>query len=146
MANAIEDALNRASAKDKQTIEAAKSHISSIENVDKGAASKTEKTNSVEEALGRTSDKDKQTIEAGKSHISSIENADKVSPSNAPSNTPANPKDLDKMQLNPETKSNIESVQQGQGNNYMYQNAVDRAQARPPQEPQKAQPQQDKER
>ena len=47
---------------------------------------------------------------------------------------------LASKQLDANTQANIETIQQGPGNNYLYQNAVERAQARWSQEPQKAGP------
>jgi len=148
MANAMQDALNRASKSPgfKEAQEALKTNNVSlaVNNTDRAATQNTPSNdNSVEAALNRTSSQDKQVIEAGKSHITMVKNADEITPQNTPSNRPAN---TNEQQLSANTQENIESAQQGQGNNYRYPNAMDRAQERPTQETYKPEPQPEKER
>ena len=148
MANAMQDALNRASKSPgfKEAQEALKTNNVSlaVNNTDRAATQNTPSNdNSVEAALNRTSSQDKQVIEAGKSHITMVKNADEVTPQNTPSNRPANTKE---QQLSAGTQENIESAQRGQGNNHRYPNAMDRAQERPTQESYKPEPQPEKER
>ena len=148
MANAMQDALNRASKSPgfKEAQEALKTNNVSlaVNNTDRAATQNTPSNdNSVEAALNRTSSQDKQVIEAGKSHITMVKNADEITPQNTPSNKPVNTKE---QQLSANTQENIESVQQGKGNNHRYENAMDRAQERPTQESYKPEPQPEKER
>ena len=148
MANAMQDALNRASKSPgfKEAQETLKTNNVSlaVNNTDRAAIQNTpSNTNSFEAALNRTSSQDKQVIEAGKSHITMVKNANEVTPQITPSKTPAN---TNEQQLSADTQENIESVQQGKGNNHRYENAMDRALARPTQESYKPQPQPEKER
>ena len=148
MANAMQDALNRASKSQgfKEAQEALKANNVSlaVNNTDMATTQNTPSNdNSVEAALNRTSGQDKQVIEAGKSYITMIKNADEVTPQITPSKAPANTKE---QQLSADTQENIESVQRGQGNNHRYENAMDRALARPTQETYKPEPQPEKER
>ena len=92
--------------------------------------------NAIDDALNRASPEKKQAIENLKSQVASAENSN-------PANTPASAK---QPTLDPQTQSNIESIQQGPGNNYLYQNAIDRARSRPSQEPEKSAPESEKER
>ncbi len=101
-------------------------------------------SNAVENALNRASAKNKEGIENAKQHVESIKDSNEVQSQHTPSKTPPNPSGLENKQLDPETKSNIENTQQSEGNNY--QNAVDRAQARPTQDNQPQPPSPDKER
>ncbi len=148
MANAMQDALTRASKSPgfKEAQEALKTNNVSlaVNNTDRTATQNTPSNdNSVEAAHNRTSGQDKHVIEAGKSHITMVKNADEVTPQITPSKTPANTKE---QQLSADTQENIESVQRGQGNNHRYENAMDRALARPTQETYKPEPQAEKER
>ena len=148
MANAVQQALDRASKSQgfKEAQEALKSNNVSlaVDNTDRTTTQNNpSKVNSVEAALNRTSEKDRQTIDAAKPHITMVKNADEITPQITPSKTQPNSKE---QQLSAGTQENIESVQQGQGNNHRYPNAVHRAMERPTQETYKPEPQPEKER
>ena len=148
MANAMQDALNRASKSPgfKEAQETLKTNNVSlaVNNTERVSTQNTpSNVNSFEAALNRTSSQDKQVIEAGKSHITMVKNADEVTPQITPSKTSVNTKE---QQLSADTQEHIESVQRGQGNNHRYENAMDRALARPTQGTYKPEPQPEKER
>jgi hypothetical protein len=148
MANAIEEALKRADnhQEQAQTREALQSRdLSHSPSVDNTKAYDTRSNSAVANALNRASAQDRQIIDAAKPHILSVENTNQISPSNAPSQTQANSKGLEQKTLDPQNKANIESIQRGGGNNYLYPNAVDRAQSRPSQERQRPEPEPEKE-
>ena len=147
MANAVDKALQRAEkhqeqAQTRETLQ--NRDLSQSPSVDNTKTNET-RPNAVANALNRASAQDRQIVAAAKPHILSVENANQISTSNAPSQTQANPKGLEQKTLDPQTKANIESIQRGGGNNYLYPNAVDRAQSRPSQERQKPEPESEKE-
>ncbi len=81
--------------------------------------------NSIDKTLSRLSPEQQQKIQQqigeAKKNIGAIkhEDAGKASlPSDTPSQSKSNPEGLDKAQPNAETQSKIQSVEQGQGNNY----------------------------
>jgi len=134
MANAVEDALNRGSAEQReramQTIEEARRNIQ-MNNVQMGDISSTSAANVAHQA---------QVIEDAKRTIpfETMQHVDTVSP---PMNTPPvnasqtqGQMNSNVIELHPDTKNTIESIEQGEGNNYLNQNAVDRALARQAQE------------
>jgi hypothetical protein len=134
MANAVEDALNRATPEQRekamQTIEEARRNIQ-MNNVQMGDISSTEAANVAHNA---------QVIEDAKRTIpfETMQHVDTVSPpmNTPPMNAPAMHGQMNSnvIELHPDTKNTIESIEQGEGNNYLNQNAVDRALARQAQE------------
>ena len=160
MANALEDALKRASQNKefqqaRETLQQSGVKVASNDNkVASLAVDNTQgSSNSVEAALKRaspeTGEKSQQVMQEARQNIPG-DTMKEVNQPSAPNTTPSenrsNPFGLEKKTVNADTQSRVETTQQSQGNNYMYQNAVDRAQERPTQQPQKAEPQQDKER
>jgi len=129
MADAVQDALNRASTEQReramQTIEEARRNIQ-MSNVQVGDISSMDAANMTRQA---------QIIEEAKRNIpaETMTHVDTVSP---PLNTPPTHgmSNFNVIELHPDIKSDIESVQQSGGNNYLNQNAVDRALARPAQD------------
>lgn len=122
MANAIEDALSRASPeqqqRNQQVIEEARRNIRlvSMQQMDditpSGAASIEQNAQVIEEA--------KRTIP-----FETMRDVDTIGqPLNTPSAVEPNSK---VVPLNPEVQSSIENISQGEGNNYLRENAVDRA-------------------
>ena len=131
MANAVEDALNRASAEQKernqQVIEEARSNIKLV-SMQPGDMSSTSA-----DSLARNA----QIIEEAKRNIpfETMQSVDSVGP---PLNTPHTIEPNSKVvELHPNVQSTIESVEQGDGNNYLRGNAVDRAMTRQPQDMQR---------
>lgn len=125
MPNAVEDALNRASAEQReramQTIEEARRNIQLVSVQQTGDISSTDAN-----SLARNA----QIIEEAKRTIpfETMKDVDHVSP---PMNTPGNgPTNSNVIELHEHTQSTIENIEQGPGNNYMNDNAVDRAMAR----------------
>ncbi|EHQ29758.1 hypothetical protein [Mucilaginibacter paludis] len=137
MANAVEDALNRASAEQREramaTIGEARRNILNAD---------------IQMAYSPSGDaatikaRNEQIIEEAQRSIpaETMQSVDSVSP---PMNTPPmhGMVNTEPIALNPEFKSTIESIEQGGGNNYLNPNAVDRAMARqayeaPQQDPQ----------
>ncbi|MGY3213942.1 hypothetical protein [Mucilaginibacter sp. HD30] len=137
MANAVEDALNRAKADQKekamQTIDEAQRNINS--------ASFQMGNFQSPEAADIISRNEQIIAEARRSiPFETMQSVDSVSP---PMTTPPTHGvvNAEPIELNSNFKSNIENIEQGSGNNYLNQNAVDRANARqeqanPLQEPQ----------
>lgn len=136
MANAVEEALNRASAeqqaKNQQVIEEARRNIKlvsvrdDITPADADSASRNAKA--IEEA--------RRAIPA-----ETMKDVDHISP---PLPTPSSRGYYNStvIELHPQAQSTIEQIEQGEGNNYQRGNAVDRAIARPAQEAQREQEQQ----
>ena len=137
MANAIEDALNRASAEQREraiaAIEEARRNIRLVsvrDDITLGEANAVSKqAEAIEEA--------RRVIP-----FETIQDVNNIDP---PMNTPAQPRghyNSTVVEINQSTQSNIEHIEQTGGNNYLRENAVDRAQARPPQDMQQEQQQQ----
>ncbi len=129
MANAVENALNRASevqrARAQQAIEEARANIKLVsmqpgDVTPSGASSIAHHAQVIEEA--------KRTIP-----FETMQHVDEIGP---PLNTPsANGQYTSKVvELHPNVQSTIENIEQGEGNNYLRENAVDRAMARPSQD------------
>jgi len=109
--------------------------------------------NAVEEALKRASpeqkEKNEQVIQSAKEKLPDVnmKEVDSISPQNVPNtNAKANPSSVANKQLDEATKDNVTSIQRGEGNNYLNQNAVDKALERPSKEPTPPQPQKEMER
>lgn len=136
MANAIEEALNRASAEQRekalQAIEEARRNIKLV-------SVQQEITPTDADAISKNA----QIIEEAKRHIpfDTMKDVDSIDP---PLNTPSARGYYNStvVEIHPDTQSNIESIEQSGGNNYLRENAVDRAIARPTQEIQPEQKQQ----
>lgn len=136
MANAVEEALNRASgeqqAKNQQVIEEARRNITlvSIRNdiTPADADSIAKNAHVLEEA--------KRTIP-----VDTMKDVDHISPP-LPTPSARGYYNSTVIELHPHAESTIEQIEQGDGNNYLRENAVDRALTRPPQEPQREQQQQ----
>lgn len=134
MANAIEDALNRASAEQREralaAIEEARRNIKLVsvrDDITPGEA----------DSISRHA----HTIEEAKRVIpfETMKDVDSIDP---PMNTPPLARshyNSTVVEINQSTQSNIEYIEQNGGNNYLRENAVDRAMARPPQEIQQEQ-------
>ncbi len=130
MANAIEDALNWASpeqkARNQQVIEEARRNIKlvsmqQLEDITPSSAASIERNAQIIEEAKRTIPFD------------TMKDVDEITP---PLNTPSNRSpNSNVIQLNTETQSQIENIEQGPGNNYLHENAVDRALYRPAQTP-----------
>ena len=156
MANAIENALARSGKNQEfqQARETLKNNdVSLADSKEKAPPQNTqsqappEKQNAVDSSLDRAAQQKEfqQARETLKNNeVSQAQTVDKVTPQNTPSQSTPKPSGLDSKQVDSQTKSNIESVQQSQGNNY--QNAVEKAQARPAQEASKQEKQQGMER
>ncbi len=128
MANAMEDALNRASpeqkAKNQQVIEEARNNIKlvSIQQMDDISPSGAD-------SIARNA----QVIEEAKRNIpfETMQDVDSIGPPLQTATTKeANSK---VVSLNASVQASIESIEQGEGNNYLRENAVDRAMERQPQ-------------
>lgn len=136
MANAIEDALNRASAeqqlKNQQVIEEARRNIKLVSVRD-----------NITPADANSVSKNTQIIEEAKRTIpfETMKDVDTISP---PLNTPSvrGYYNSTVVEIHPDTQSNIEGIEQGGGNNYLRENALDRAIARPSQDMQQDRDQQ----
>ena len=110
--------------------------------------------NAVEEALKRASpeqrEKNEQDMQAAKEKLSStnMKEVENISAPNVPNAiTKVNSSSVANKQVDEVTKDNINSIQKSEGNNYLNQNAVDRAMDRTPQEPPRPpQPQKEMER
>lgn len=128
MANAVEEALNRASeekrAKAQQVIDEARRNIKLVSMRDDIPPSEI----TAQQA---------QIIEEAKRNIpfETMQEVDEISP---PLPTPSTLGNYNStvINLHPDTQANIESIEQGDGNNYLRENAVDRAIARQSQETQ----------
>lgn len=128
MGNAVEDALSRASAEQRarayQAIEEARRNIKLV-------SMREEITPSDADKIAQNA----KTIEEARQAIpyETMKDVDEVtSPPPTPTqNEHANSKVVD---LHPDTQETIEQVEQGEGNNYLRENAVDRALERPSQE------------
>ncbi len=128
MANAVEEALNRASseqqARNQQVIDEARRNIKLVSVRD-------DITPSAADSAARNA----QTIEEAKRAIpfETMKDVDHVSP---PLPTPSNRGYYNStvIELHSQTQSNIEQIEQGEGNNYLRENAVDRALSRPSQQ------------
>jgi hypothetical protein len=120
MANAVEEALNRAKrAEIDKTIGNAQREIDSA---------KMQMGNDPNSNMAATIAQNEQIIAEARHSIpfESMQSVDSISP---PMNTPAahglsNPEPVN---LNPTFQMHIEKIQQGPGNNYLNENAVDRA-------------------
>ena len=132
MANAIEDALNRASeeqrAKALQAIQEARQNIKLVSM--RGENISQMDVDSVE--------KNKQIIAEARQHIpfETMQDVDEITP---PLPTPPTKQaqfQANVVQLHPETSANIQQIEQSGGNNYLNDNAVDRAIGRQAQETQ----------
>ncbi len=129
MANAIEDALNRASPeqkeRNKQVIEEARRNIKLVSML---------QMEDITPANADSVARQAQIIEEAKRNIpfDTMQEVDSISPPlNTPSTKEANSKVI---QIHSDVEAKIESVQQGEGNNYLRENAVDRAMQRQTQE------------
>lgn len=128
MGNAVEDALNRASAEQRarayQAIEEARRNIRLVSVRDDITPSDTD-----------TIAKNAKTIEEAKQAIpyDTMKDVDEVTP---PPPTPTQNEHADSkvVDLHPDTQETIEQIEQGDGNNYLRENAVDRAMERQSQE------------
>lgn len=137
MANAVEDALNRASAEQREramaTIEEARRNIQTT-NMQMGDISSTDAASVARNA---------QIIEEAKRNIpfETMQHVDTVSP---PLNTPPmhGRSNSNVIELHPDMQADIQAVEQSGGNNYLNQNAVDRALARQSQDGPNYEPQQ----
>lgn len=125
MANAVEDALNRASAeqkeKNQQVIDEARRNISmaSVQGMD-----------DISPSSASSIERNAQIIAEAKRNIpfETMQNVDSIGPPMAtPSNVPANSNVID---INSHTRSSIENIEQGPGNNYLQDNAMERFRAR----------------
>jgi hypothetical protein len=141
MANAVEDALSRGSAeqqeKAQQVIQDARRDIQ-MTNIS-GDISPMEASSIVTNA---------QIIEDAKRNIpaATMENVETIS-SPLPTPSPTGVYDYTPVEVNPVVQNTIENIEQGSGNNYLEQNAVDRAVSRQEQEsPQPESPEQSMER
>ena len=136
MANAIENALSRASVeqqeKAQQVIEEARRNIKLVSVRDDITPSNADSTS-----------RNAQVIEEAKRNIpfETMKDVDSILP---PLNTPSarGYYNSNIIELHPNVQSNIEGIEQGDGNNYLRENAVDRATTRPSQEIQQEQQQQ----
>jgi len=134
MANAVEEALNRAGAeqraKAQQVIEEARRNIKLV---------------SVRDDITPTESVAKQTeiIEEARRNIpfETMQDVDSIS---APLPTPAYNGNYNSkvVELHPQTQDTIERIEQGEGNNYLRENAMDRAMQRQAQEPPQTEQQQ----
>ncbi|WP_394771812.1 hypothetical protein [Mucilaginibacter sp.] len=130
MGNAVDEALNRMNADERayaiQTIEDARRTIQTAE-LQKGYSPTSDITAIVS--------RNEQIIEEAKRAIpvETMKSVDEISP---PLNTPPTHgiSNSNVIELHPDMHSDIESVQQSGGNNYLNENAVDRALARPAQD------------
>jgi hypothetical protein len=107
--------------------------------------------NAVEDALNRASPEVKARNQQALDEVRSImrnvpahEAPDNIRPAETPSTHPNN-KDIDKVQLKQNDHSALDNAKTAPSQNYLYPNAVDRAQERPSKEPQKPQPEPEKE-
>jgi hypothetical protein len=141
--NAVQQALDRADpqqrARNEAAIEEARRTIRlvSMQQMD-------DITPSGAESIARNA----QIIEEAKRNIpfETMQDVNEVAP---PGIRPANSSSLrgfDNLQPSEQTQATIHSIEQGEGNNYLQGNAVDRAQARQPQEMQVQEPQRVNER
>lgn len=126
MSNAVENALSRASdeqrARAQQVIEEARSNIKLV----------SMQPGDVTPAGGNSVAYNAQVIEEAKRSIpfETMQHIDEIGP---PLNTPTtNGQYASKVvELHPNVQSTIENIEQGEGNNYLRENAVDRAMLRP---------------
>jgi hypothetical protein len=138
MANSVEDALNRASAEQRdramQIIEEARQNINTAS---------LQKGNFPSSDADATIARNEQIIEEAKRTIpvETMQHVETVSP---PMNTPPmqGQSNSNVIELHPDVRSDIESIEQSGGNNYLNQNAVDRALARQGQENPQYEPEQ----
>lgn len=132
MANAIEDALNRASeeqrAKALQAIQEARQNIKLVSM--RGENISQMDVDSVE--------RNKQVIAEARQHIpfETMQDVDEITPPLPTPPTKHAQFQANVVQLHPDTTENIQQIEQGGGNNYLNDNAVDRAMARQGQETQ----------
>ncbi|RKR84194.1 hypothetical protein BDD43_4421 [Mucilaginibacter gracilis] len=142
MANAVEDALNRANAEQREramaTIEEARRNILNAD---------IQMANSPSGDFAVIKSRNEQIIDEAQRSIP-VETMQSVDSVSAPMNTPPmhGIVNSEPVELNPTFRSTIESIEQGSGNNYLNQNAVDRAMTRTPQESQSHDQQQSMER
>lgn len=129
MSNAVENALNRASeeqrARAQQAIEEARANIKLV----------SMQPGDVTPAGGNSIAHNAQIIDEAKRNIpiETMQHVDEIGP---PLSTPAtNGHYASKVvELHPNVQSTIEQIEQGEGNNYLRENAVDRALQRPSQD------------
>ena len=151
MAKAIDDALARSGKNQEfqQARETLRQNEVTVADAKEKAPQNTQsqtpsdKQNAVGNALDRASNqKDFQQAreKLKQNEVSPAQHADKATPQHTPSTTEPKPYGLESKQVDAQTKSNIESVQKSEGNNY--QNAVEKAQSRPAQEAPKQEKQQ----
>lgn len=128
MANAIDDALNRASQeqREQQVINEARRNIQLVSVRQMGDVSSTDAASIAKNA---------QVIEEAKRTIpfETMQDVKEVSP---PLNTPATKSNYNStvIELHPNAQNTVENIDRGEGNNYLRENAVDRAMNRPAQE------------
>lgn len=132
MANAIEDALNRASeeqrAKALQAIQEARQNIKLVSM--RGENISQMDVDSVE--------RNKQIIAEARQHIpfETMQDVDEITPPLPTPPTKHAQFQANVVQLHPDTTENIQQIEQSGGNNYLNDNAVDRAMGRQAQETQ----------
>ncbi len=134
MANAVEDVLNRASeqqrTKAQQVIEEARRNIKLVSMRDDITPS---------ESVA----KQREIIEEAKRNIpfETMQDVEEITP---PLPTPNNKAAYTSkvVSLHPDTKDTIERIEQGEGNNYLRENAVDRAMQRQEQQTPQQEPEQ----
>jgi hypothetical protein len=132
MSNAVEQALNRASVEQREraqhTIEEARRNIQLVS---------VQRPEDITASKAATVAQQTQIIEEAKRNIpaETMKDVDTVSPPLPTPSTGTNYKS-NVIELHPQTQAKIEQIEQGEGNNYQRENAVDRAAARQPQEPQ----------
>lgn len=130
MDNAVENALNRGNeeqrARAQQVIEEARNNIKLVSMQQMGDISPT-----AADSVSRNA----QIIEEAKRTIpfETMKDVDSIGPPLA-TPSPMGVSNSNVIELNPQVRSTIENVEQGQGNNYLSQNAMDRAMQRSTQE------------
>lgn len=131
MSNAVEAALNRSSAeqrqKAQQVIEEARRNIRLVS---------TQHLEDISPAGADTISYNSRAIEEAKRSIP-FETMKDVDEIGAPLPTPSNRGYYNStaVEVHPNIQSTIENVEQGDGNNYLRENAVDRAMDRQPRDP-----------
>jgi hypothetical protein len=130
MANAVEDVLSRANPEQKvrnqQVIEEARRNIKLVS---------MQQMDDISPSGGDAIARNAQIIEEAKRNIpfETMRDVDSVSP---PLPTPSNRGYVNStvIELHPNVQSTVENIEQGGGNNYLQENAIDRAMARESQE------------
>lgn len=127
MSNAVENALNRASeeqrARAQQVIEEARQNIRLVS---------VQQMNDMSPSGADTIARNAQIIEEAKRTIPT-ETMKEVDSIGSPLTTPSTQGNYNAtvVELHPNVQSTIENIEQGEGNNYLRENAVDRAMERP---------------